>query len=184
MIQRIENWLLKKLQDRVEKRIIRRYGGIQRCPWCKQWAQLYDGSRFDSETDPTIDALICGNCGGISRWRFEMGMTPLDPIGLKPPPVSCDISKIKFVEPVLIETIALEIQRAVENMPYRNNFTVVNLPDDSEEIRPETLRQFFESTWQGEYADEVFSAASKVAAQTAVDVFNRYIIESEEKKNE
>lgn len=89
MLLRLEKWLANKLHERAKERALHRFGGIQVCPWCKQWAQLHDGWHFDSETDPTIDALHCGNCGGVSRWRFEMGMMPLDPIGLSPPPVEC-----------------------------------------------------------------------------------------------
>lgn len=83
----LERRVMLWLHDRFLERLLRRYGGIQQCPWCKQCAQAFDGSRFDSTTDPTIDALHCGNCGGTSRWRFEMGMMPLQPIGLAPPPV-------------------------------------------------------------------------------------------------
>ena len=87
MLDRCEQWLANWLHERAKRRALKQFGGIQRCPWCKQWAQLYDEWFFDSKTDPYIDALHCGNCGGVSRWRFEMGMMPLDPIGLSPPPV-------------------------------------------------------------------------------------------------
>jgi len=88
-LARHEHALMRWLHRRMLERLMRRYGGIQRCPWCKQCAQLGDGWCFDSKTDPLIDALHCGNCGGVSRWRFEMGMMPLDPIGISPPPVNC-----------------------------------------------------------------------------------------------
>lgn len=81
--RRVMRWLHTRFLDR----LLSRYGGIQRCPWCKQCAQAYDGTHFDSESDPMIDALHCGNCGGVSRFRFELGMIALDPIGLAPPPV-------------------------------------------------------------------------------------------------
>lgn len=80
---RVMRWLHRRMLDR----LLRRYGGIQMCPWCNQCAQAHDGWRFDSVTDPSIDALHCGNCGGVSRWRFEWGMMPLTPIGLRAPPV-------------------------------------------------------------------------------------------------
>ncbi len=87
MFERFENALSLWLHERAKERAMKRFGGIQRCPWCKQWAQLHEGWFFDSHTDPTIDALHCGNCKGVSRWRFEMGMMPLDPIGRTCPPV-------------------------------------------------------------------------------------------------
>ncbi len=86
-LARIEHRLMRWLHDRMLDRLLRRYGGIQMCPWCKQCAQAHDGWHFDSKTDPTIDALHCGNCGGVSRWRFELGMMGLEPIGLRAPPV-------------------------------------------------------------------------------------------------
>lgn len=79
--QRIANWLNRRTLNR----LLQRYGGIQQCPYCKQCAQSEPLWYFDSDTDPSIDALHCGNCGGVSRWRFEMGMLPLEPIGLHPP---------------------------------------------------------------------------------------------------
>ena len=86
---RLENALTKWLHHRAIVRALNRWGGTQICPWCKQVVQLHDGWYFDSKTNPEIDALHCGNCGGVSRWRFEMGMLPLHPIGLSPPPVPC-----------------------------------------------------------------------------------------------
>ncbi len=85
----IEHRVMCWLHRRMLNRLLTRYGGIQLCPWCKQCAQAHNGWYFDSKTDPTIDALHCGNCGGVSRWRFEFGMMPLMPIGLTPPPVDC-----------------------------------------------------------------------------------------------
>lgn len=79
--KRVMTWLYARFLDR----LMRRFGGIQTCPWCHQVAQAYDGWRFDSKTDPSIDELHCGNCGGTSRWRFEMGMIPLTPLRGQPP---------------------------------------------------------------------------------------------------
>lgn len=89
LLTKLEERLSQWLYDRKLYRALKRFGGYQQCPWCKQIAHLYEGTRYDSKTDPTIDALHCGNCGGVSRWRFEMGMIPLNPIGLSPPPVEC-----------------------------------------------------------------------------------------------
>jgi hypothetical protein len=81
----IEHRLMGWLHGRMIDRLLRRYGGIQMCPWCKQCAQAHDGWHFDSKTDPCIDALHCGNCGGVSRWRFELGMMPVEPFLMTPP---------------------------------------------------------------------------------------------------
>lgn len=80
-----ERRLIKWLYGRFIERLLRKFGGIQQCPWCRQCAQAFDGWHFDSKTDPMIDALHCGNCGGVSRWRFEMGMTPIEPFMMMPP---------------------------------------------------------------------------------------------------
>lgn len=83
----VERQLIGWLYGRMLDRLMRRFGGIQQCPWCKQCVQAHDGWHFDSKTDPMIDALHCGNCGGVSRWRFEFGMMPLDPAGQSAPKV-------------------------------------------------------------------------------------------------
>lgn len=88
-LARLEERISLWLKRRAEERMLRRFGGIQWCPWCKQVAQWTGEWHFYSRTDPYIVALHCGNCGGVSRWRFEMGMIPLSPIGLTPPPVEC-----------------------------------------------------------------------------------------------
>lgn len=79
--RRLSQWLYLRMLDRIQKST----GGLQWCPWCKQCVQAYDGSHFTNRHDITVDALHCGNCGGVSRWRFEHGMLPLDPIGLTSP---------------------------------------------------------------------------------------------------
>lgn len=86
----IEKALIGLLYSRMTNRLARRFGGVQQCPYCQQCAQAGDQWYFDSETDPTIDALHCGVCGGVSRWRFEMGMIALNPNGLSPPPAKSE----------------------------------------------------------------------------------------------
>jgi hypothetical protein len=98
LIARVEGAVSRWLHGRALERALHRFGGWQICPWCKQCAQLHDGSYFDSKTDPMIDALHCGNCGGVSRWRFELGMMPLDPIGLSPPPVALKAMEAQQVD--------------------------------------------------------------------------------------
>lgn len=73
----------------------------------------------------------------------------------------------------MIEAVALKVQHAVEQMPYRD-FT--ELTADGSTERPTTLREFFENTWQGEHADEVFSAAAKVATRTAITAHTAALI--------
>lgn len=60
---------------RAEERLLRQFGGIQTCPWCRQCAQMGDGWHFGTwDRDPFLDVLTCGVCGGTSLWRFEIGM--------------------------------------------------------------------------------------------------------------
>lgn len=47
-------------------------------------------------------------------------------------------------------------QTSVENMPYLNHM-----------YGEETLRSFYENTWQADHADQLFSEASEVAASAA-----------------
>jgi hypothetical protein len=84
----VEHRIMRWLHNRMLSRLAQKYGGIQQCPWCKQCAQTGDSWHFDSRTDPVVDALHCGVCGGVSQWRFEMGMIPLNPIGKTPPPMA------------------------------------------------------------------------------------------------
>lgn len=64
-------------------RLLRRFGGIQDCCWCRQIAQSEGGWHFDAwARDPMLDVLTCGVCGGTSLWKWELGMIwigPLDP---------------------------------------------------------------------------------------------------------
>jgi hypothetical protein len=64
---RLRNWLKR----RHEHALMKRYGGIQWCPWCRQCAQSEGDWRFDPwEVSPTLDVLTCGVCGGTSIWLF------------------------------------------------------------------------------------------------------------------
>lgn len=55
--------------------LLRRFGGIQRCPWCKQIAQSGEGWHFKTYAEnPGFDVLTCGICGGTSLWHFALGM--------------------------------------------------------------------------------------------------------------
>jgi hypothetical protein len=60
------------------------------------------------------------------------------------------------------EKLAL-IQSAIENMPYREGFE--KKTHDTRESRPTTLREFFENTWQGDYADELFPKVARAVLQ-------------------
>lgn len=79
LLDRLETWL----KECREEKLLRAYGGIQTCPWCRQCAQEQDGWGFRQwDRDPFLDVLTCGVCKGTSLWRFELGMmyvAPLDP---------------------------------------------------------------------------------------------------------
>ena len=88
LLELAERWVRRRKREK----LLRLYGGIQTCPWCRQCAQ--DEGEWHFETwprDPFIDVLTCGVCGGTSLWRFELGMIyigPLDPPAPKWPAVS------------------------------------------------------------------------------------------------
>ena len=71
-----EGWLLRKLKERRREKLLRRFGGIQTCPWCRQCAQEGDGEwRFDPWPENNgYDLLTCSVCGGTSIWLWGMGM--------------------------------------------------------------------------------------------------------------
>jgi len=74
----VHRWLERRFADV----LLRRFGGIQVCPWCRQWAQSEPGWHFRAwERDLFLDKLTCGVCGGTSLWRFEMGMIGISPLG-------------------------------------------------------------------------------------------------------
>ena len=88
---------LKLVADRIERKrkeeASKQYGGIQKCPWCNQWVQLFAGWFFDSKTEPEWDVLHCGNCKGTSYWRFELGMIYFGPRTAPPIPKPPEYSR-------------------------------------------------------------------------------------------
>ena len=68
-------------------------------------------------------------------------------------------------EAVLVtrDELAAAIRKAVEAMPYPWAFP------GGPNVKPGTLREFFENTWQGHYADDVFQQTALVAADAALD---------------
>lgn len=63
-----------------------RFGGIQRCPWCRQIAQSGTGWSFERlDTSGPFDLLTCGVCQGTSVWIFGMGMHAIGPLAPPPP---------------------------------------------------------------------------------------------------
>lgn len=88
---------LKLVADRIERKrkeeAGKQYGGIQKCPWCNQWVQLFAGWFFDSKTEPEWDVLHCGNCKGTSYWRFELGMIYFGPRTAPPIPEPPEYSR-------------------------------------------------------------------------------------------
>lgn len=79
LVDTLHKWTTRKKEDR----LLHEFGGIQKCPWCKQIANQNDSWKFEPyDKDPICDVLTCGVCSGTSLWRFELGMIymgPLDP---------------------------------------------------------------------------------------------------------
>lgn len=72
----------KWLEDRETDRLVRHFGGIQRCPWCRQWAQKDGNKNWEFKTcedDMQFDTLTCGVCGGTSDWLWAMGFIYIKP---------------------------------------------------------------------------------------------------------
>jgi hypothetical protein len=67
---------IRRLLDRMkQENLMRQFGGIQQCPWCKQIAQYGDGWNFKTyDENPMLDVLTCGVCDGTSLWLWGMGM--------------------------------------------------------------------------------------------------------------
>ena len=88
LIERLERWLRNKRH----KGMLRRFGGLQTCCWCRQCAQDGDSWKFlPWERDLFLDVLTCGVCGGTSLWRWEVGMIwigPLEPPASAFPPIA------------------------------------------------------------------------------------------------
>lgn len=84
LILSLENRAARWLENRRKNRLMNRFGGIQRCPWCRQIAQDGAGWSFQTyEHDQSLDVLTCGVCGGTSLWLFSIGMIAIAP--LSPP---------------------------------------------------------------------------------------------------
>ncbi len=80
IVEKVSKWAARK----TEEELLRKFGGIQTCPWCSQTVQLHgDWSIKAWDRDPMLDVITCGPCGGTSLWRFEMGMIYIGP--LSPP---------------------------------------------------------------------------------------------------
>lgn len=84
---RIEDAAIDWLDRRKQDRKMRRYGGIQKCPWCHEWFQYHEGSKSEVyEPQPFLDKYTCGNCGGTSLWHFALGMIFVAPLNEPPRP--------------------------------------------------------------------------------------------------
>ncbi len=88
------------IRRRKEEKMLQKFGGIQRCPWCRQWAQSEDGWSFrQQDILSPHDILTCGVCGGTSLWHFAVGMHYVCPMN---PPKPADwepsIKEIENVE--------------------------------------------------------------------------------------
>lgn len=80
----IEKWL----RDRRINGYLKKFGGIQKCPWCTQWAQDNNTkwSFKPYKDNPMYDVLTCGVCNGTSLWLWGHGMhyiMPLDHPAIK-----------------------------------------------------------------------------------------------------
>ncbi|WP_269582016.1 hypothetical protein [Roseibium sp. Sym1] len=74
-MSRIVEYIGRWVDRKREEKMMHAFGGIQRCPWCRQWAQSSGDWHFKTyEENPYLDVLTCGVCGGTSLWRFELGM--------------------------------------------------------------------------------------------------------------
>ncbi|WP_270374931.1 hypothetical protein [Marinicauda sp. Alg238-R41] len=71
----LRSWLKRRIEKCEHADLLDRYGGTQGCPWCRQTMQRYPDTRMVTfDGDPMLDEITCGNCGGSSLWRFEIGM--------------------------------------------------------------------------------------------------------------
>lgn len=86
LVDRLVDAASRRLTRIREDRMIRRFGGIQWCPWCRQVAQNGDGWEFtQSEEDPALDVLTCGVCGGTSHWLWGWGYHYVGPLAAPAP---------------------------------------------------------------------------------------------------
>lgn len=84
MFDRLFDRLLKWLEERKRDKLLKRWGGVQDCCWCRQCAQSGPGPWGYVAWDKNhfLDVLTCSVCGGTSLYRFELGMmfvAALDP---------------------------------------------------------------------------------------------------------
>ncbi len=87
LLRRLEDGLFRRLVKRRHDRLVAEYGGIQKCPWCKNWAQEGPGWCITpSHDEPACDVLTCGVCGGTSLWHWAMGFIPVAPLNPPKPP--------------------------------------------------------------------------------------------------
>lgn len=99
MLEPLENKIASVLADRRHNRMVRRFGGIQTCTWCRQVAQDGDGWSFKAHEDnPGLDVLTCGVCGGTSLWLWGMGMHFISP--LNPPKAAFTASEVQSPPPI------------------------------------------------------------------------------------
>ena len=65
---------VRRLLERAEAAYVgKRCGGDQRCPWCKQWVNHFMKTYIRPFPDGFLDEVVCGNCGGTSIWKWEIG---------------------------------------------------------------------------------------------------------------
>ena len=67
----------------------------------------------------------------------------------------------------LLERCKVAARQAVENAPYRDYETY---DDEGVVTRAQTYREFFENTWQGHWANEVFERAAEYAARAIIPI--------------
>lgn len=80
LLERCERRAAEWLAGRSEDRLIKRFGGIQTCPWCRQRVQSKGEWGFACHsTEPQYDLLTCGVCGGTSVWLWGVGMHYIRP---------------------------------------------------------------------------------------------------------
>lgn len=113
------SWLTLKVRKWLERAeaayTLKKCGGDQRCPWCQQWMNQFDGTRIEPFTgNSMMDEITCGNCFGTSLWKWEVGFFFV--MAADPPPSSLEEAP-NFLEPRgFIEGV---IKRAREHLDNR-----------------------------------------------------------------
>jgi len=76
-------WVRRWLERAEANYVLKKLGGIQKCPWCRRWMGTNEATAWhEYEEDPMLDVHCCGHCGGTSIWRWELGfffVRPLTP---------------------------------------------------------------------------------------------------------